>query len=274
MSRPNGRGFIEVSYKYKQNSQFKKVWVCVEQIIRIFQIVHTKRLKKLRVIELRSLISEFLKNVKRIFGIHLTPKLHYSTHYATVCERMGSLSDMSMIRMEAKHRMLKNVAQQTNNFKNINKTLAISHQESMCTKGNNFGDILSFTNRKKITLSFLRRYVNLNELGIIDEDDLCEFKRCTYNSISFEREKVFCYKSLFYELMIIFVVNSTIYFVAKELVYLGVDSFSQSMMVEPSDQQFELIKFDEIEHKKCHPMKSIDDKQFVLMDDIELLYEM
>lgn len=62
---------------------------------------------------------------------------------------MGPIALMSMMRFEAKHKFFKKAAQRTNNFININKSLAISHQEEMCTKGNNFRDIFIFTNRKK-----------------------------------------------------------------------------------------------------------------------------
>lgn len=53
------------------------------------------------------LVLNFLLNVKEIYKISLTPKLHYLTHYVTVLERMGSLALLSMMRFEAKHSELK-----------------------------------------------------------------------------------------------------------------------------------------------------------------------
>lgn len=65
-----------ILYKYRNNNAFRKVWVCVKQVIRIFQMVHTIRFKSSMLNELKSLISDFLANVKEIYNIALTPKLH------------------------------------------------------------------------------------------------------------------------------------------------------------------------------------------------------
>lgn len=263
-----------ILYQYQNNTAFRKIWICVQQVIRIFQMVHTMRFKKSMVNELRSLISEFLVNVKEIYQIALTPKLHYLTHYATILEKMGSLALMSMIRFEAKHSELKKIAQRTKNFININKTIAISHQESMCMKGNNFKDNFSYSNREKISISFLEKYVELNSV-MLDPNKIFEIRCMKCNSFTFEREKVFSHESLLYKIEIVLELDSVIYFAAQKLDFLGIDDFTQSVKIKfPSEQCLSLIKFDLIEHKKCYPIKSMESKNFVIMDDLELMYDM
>lgn len=263
-----------ILYQYQNNIAFCKVWICVQQMIRIFQMVHTMRFKKSMKNELERLISEFLVNVKEIYQIALTPKLHYLTHYATILEKMGSLALMSMMRYEAKHCELKKIALRTKNFININKTIAISHQENMCVKGNNFKDNFSYSKRQKICVSFLKQCVVLGCIKLYPNKSF-EIGCMKYNSFTFEREKVFTHESSLYKIEIVLELDSVIYFASQELDFLGIDSFTQSVMVKcSSDQQFTLIKFDMIAHKKSYPIKCIDDKNFVIIDDLELMYDM
>lgn len=103
-----------------------------------------------------------------------------------------------------------------------------------------------------------------------------EIGSMAYNGLTFESEKVFSHKSALYMIYIILEIDSEIFLFAKEVIFLGIDDFSQSMKIERgiiSIEQLHIIKFDEVEHKKCYPIKSIEDKNFVIIDDVELSYE-
>lgn len=264
-----------ILYKYRVNNVFREVWICVQQVIRIYQMVHTLKFKKLMLNDLKDLISDFLKNVKEIFKITLTPKLHYLTHYATILERMGSIALLSMLRFEAKHSELKKIAQRTNNFRNINKTIAITHQESMCIKGNNLKDIRLITKREKIDVDFLTKFVDLNCIIIENDNAIFSIGCMTYNSFTFKRDKVFTCQSILYKIVLVLEINSIIFFAAEKLEVHGIDDFTQSIMIKlSSDPQFDLIEFESIEHKKSYPIKSIEDANFVIIDDLELLYDL
>lgn len=264
-----------ILYKYRNNDIFRKVWICVGQVIRIYQMVHTLKFKKSMLNEFKNLISDFLMNVKDIFKITLTPKLHYLTHYATILERMGSLALLSMIRFEAKHSELKKIAQRTNNFRNINKTIAVSHQEIMCIKGNNLKDICLTTKREKIDVDFLTKFVDLNWIDVENDNELYSIGCMTYNSFTFKRDQVFTYRSTLYKIVLVLEINSTICFAAEKLEMHGIDDFSQSIVIKlSSDQPLDLIEFESIEHKKSYPIKAIEDANFVIIDDLELIIDL
>lgn len=259
-----------ILYQFHTNTEFKKVWVCMQQLIQIFQIVHSTRLTDKILLELKSLIPAFLGNIKLHFAISLTPKLHYMLHYLTVIEKMGPIALMSMIRLEAKHKFFKVAAKRTNNFINISKSLAISHQEDMCRKGNNFRDICSFTNRKKSNEAWKK------DMKIKKSSEVFEIGRMTFNGQIFEREKAFSHQSTLYMIFTILEIDSEINLVAKKLVYLGIDDFSQSVKVEHSEfsiDQLNIIKFNDVKYKKCYPLKCLDENDFIIIDDMELLYE-
>lgn len=260
-----------ILYKYRNNSEFRKVWICVQQIIRIFQMVHTLKFKKTMLNELKDLISDFLKNLKEIFKIALTPKLHYLTHYATVMEKMGSLTYMSMMRYEAKHSELKKIAQRVKNFRNINKTIAISHQEAMCIKGNNLKDVFLFTKREKINVNFLTKFVDMNSIKV-DENRIFTIRCMTYNSFAFKRDKIFAHQSSLYKIILVLEMDTTIFFASQKVEIIGIDNFSQSIKIKWTlDERFDLIKFEMIDHKKSYVIKTIEDETFVIIDDLDLM---
>lgn len=62
-------------------------------------------------------------------GDTLKPKHHYLEPYSHLIRCFGHLVSVWTIRFEAKHRFFKQVARQTNNFRNIALTLANKHQQ-------------------------------------------------------------------------------------------------------------------------------------------------
>ena len=64
-------------------------------------------------------------------GFRLHPKHHYVEHYPTLVKCFGPLVHVWTMRFEAKHRFFKRVVHDTQNFKNVLKTLAIRHQYMM-----------------------------------------------------------------------------------------------------------------------------------------------
>lgn len=110
--------------KFEHNVHVKKVWSCIVSLLRIFQIIHSGNINETLLKELEQCVSDHLKSLKDLFEVGLIPKHHFLIHYANIIRLMGPLIHSSMIRFEAKHTVLKNIARRTNNFLNINKTLA------------------------------------------------------------------------------------------------------------------------------------------------------
>ena len=81
---------------------------------------------------LRAKIADHLQLYKDTFNMSLTPKQHFLVHYARSVRTLGPLNAFSCIRFEAKHKELKRMANTSNNFKNIAKTVAKKHQMKQC----------------------------------------------------------------------------------------------------------------------------------------------
>ncbi|XP_061568422.1 uncharacterized protein LOC133422444 [Cololabis saira] len=78
---------------------------------------------------LQSKIQDHREKLKEAFpDFTLRPKHHYIEHYPDLVRRFGPLVHLWTMRFEGKHRFFKRVVHDTQNFKNVLKTLANKHQ--------------------------------------------------------------------------------------------------------------------------------------------------
>lgn len=77
---------------------------------------------------------EHLSGMVNDFKARLKPKHHHFLHCPTVIRQMGPIRLMWMMKYDAKHKFFTDEAKKTNNFVNITKTLADSHQAYMCNQ--------------------------------------------------------------------------------------------------------------------------------------------
>lgn len=116
--------------KYEHNVHLKKIWPCVTSLLDIFHIVHSTSIDNPMLEELQECVKQHLEMVVLLFEAGLIPKLHFMIHYANIIRMMGPIIYMSMIRFDAKHTDFKKFVRTTNNFMNINKTLAVKHNQN------------------------------------------------------------------------------------------------------------------------------------------------
>lgn len=97
-----------------------------EIVVLVVAPVHTQETiayLDIKVLEHRQRLRELIP------GETLKPKHHYLEHYPHLIMCFGPLVGVWTIRFEAKHSFFKQVARHTNNFRNIEITLATKHQQ-------------------------------------------------------------------------------------------------------------------------------------------------
>lgn len=129
-----------ILYCYKDDEKLKKVWICVEYLLKITQIIYSLKIDESDLTELEKLIETYLENLMELFGVHLTSKHHNMTHYTSEIRDKGPLKRFSMMRYEAKHHELKTCIGDSNNFMNLTKTIAQRHQQMMPIKQDTYAD--------------------------------------------------------------------------------------------------------------------------------------
>lgn len=101
----------------------------------VVQIAYSHTINEESLVHLQSNVELRLKSIQEYFGVELIPKHHNLLHLATLIRRMGLVLFLYMMRKESKHKVLKSC-----NFRNINKTIAIMHQQTISTNRHTYKD--------------------------------------------------------------------------------------------------------------------------------------
>lgn len=259
--------------KYEQNVHVKKVWPCLTYLLRVFQIVHSEFIDEPLLRDLEECVSNHLKLIKELFKVDLIPKHHFMTHYGNVIRQMGPLVHMSMMRFEAKHTFFKNVARHTNNFVNINKTLATKAQQHSASSENTFCDKITHSKEKPVNIEFIKSHFDPPILShVLNSSNCYELNSFSFNAYKYERRSILSHQKCLYEIEMILLTDTQFFFVAKKMDLLGNHAFSQSIEVnKPESQNYSLIAFEKLLHKKPYSCKFIDARQFVIVDSKDIL---
>lgn len=221
-----------ILYKFKDNIHLKEVWNCLKWLLRIFQIANSEVIDEAMLRELEECVSNHLESLKQLFNVNLIPKHHFMLHYANIIRMVGPLIHMSMIRFDAKHTVFKQIVRNTNNFVNINKTLATKHQQILATNKNTFCDQITHSKEKRIDLDFVKANYNRAIASHVLNSSICsEIDSFSFNSYRYERGSIILYKNQMYEIEMIMLSDSNFLFVAAQLEFLGIHEYSQSLEV-------------------------------------------
>lgn len=259
--------------KFEQNTQLKKVWPCVTLLLRVIHIAQTETIDNDLLNELRECVTNHLNLLIELFNVHLHPKHHFMIHYAHIIELMGPLYATSMFRFEAKHKCFKTFARNTHNFVNINKTLAVKHQQQLASRKNSFRDSIVHTKSKPINMAFIRSHFDSTIQSHVMNNRSCfEIESFSLNAYIYDRGSIILYNKSLFEVEMILYTNEKFFFIAKKMNYLGIDDFSQTLKIKKCDvSSFSLISFDDLTHMKSYASKFIEKNQFVIIDNRDIL---
>lgn len=259
--------------RFEENVHLQKVWPSVKSLLRVFQIVFSESINEILLTDLEKCVSQHLQCIKELFNVNLIPKHHFMVHYANVIRKMGPLLGTCMLRPEAKHTFFKTIARNTNNFVNINKTLAISHQQKLATNENTFRDKFHHTKPKKVNIDFIRTTFDDTVLSyFLNYLETFELESLSYNSCKFERGSIILYNRHLYEIEMVLLTSNSYFFVVSKLVFLGLDEFSQSLKVNKSNSsEYSIVVFNDLSHKKAYCSKFVEKNQFIIIDNTDIL---
>lgn len=259
--------------KYKFNEHLKSVWVCVSSLIKIFQFAYSEIIDEIMLNDFSKIILIHLENMKKIFDLQLKPKHHFLTHYPTIVRMMGPLNSMSMIRYEAKHKFFKSIAKRTNNFVNINSTLATAHQRHICIKKRIFYNDVSFSRERVISLKVIEdKFGRIPNLQNTFTSTIFEIYWLKLNIFKYDYGTIIVHGKNLCKIEKIIRHNSQTYFICCQLKFLGLDEFSRSIETEYHDpMNHQIIELGNLCHRKPYSAISIDNRRFIIIDNYDVL---
>lgn len=259
--------------KYEHDVHVKKIWPCVTTLLDIFQIVYSEVIDEADLIELEERVAMHLKLLKEILNTELIPKHHFMTHYPNIIRMMGPLIHMSMFRFDAKHTDLKKFVRNTKNTINLNKTIAIKHQQSLANGENSFSDNFFYSKQKEVKIGDIEQKYDQQILShIINSAESFEIGTFSFNSYKYRRGSIISFQKSLLEIETILLTDGQLFIVAKKLEFLEIHGFSRSIKVrKPNESLSVLIKYTDIEHKKPYCCKFVDQDRFIIIDSRDIL---
>lgn len=261
-------GFI--LHKYRKDNTVKKAWKCVESLQNIVQICYSSEIKKADVKNLEQYISKHLQSIIDILKLQLIPKHHLLTHYPSIILEMGPVCHMSMLRFESKHKSLKNIAKQGNNWINITKTISTRNQAELIFNGFTYCDEIDCG---KITTINMEKLIELEQealANIADKNELiCEVQWLNCNNFTYRKNSAVLHEHFFYEIDRILVVEDKYFLLCSRFHVVEFDNFTHSYILEKFKPSIKLaIFFDDLNLKKPHDIKIFEGKSFIFAETL------
>lgn len=260
-----------IIWKYREHPKLKLVWRCVTSLLRVIELVESLETSDSQLKIMRIEIRIHLEEVKRCFKELFKPKQHFVEHYPTISTIIGPVDHISMMRFEAKHQQLKQIVNKTKNFIDINKTIAISHQQSLCLKGFTYKDHTETSLRRVISLELFSKHQNLFENFRYTQKNIFEIKYFHFNNYVYRHGLIFIHNSNLFLIETLFSVEKEILLLAQKMDLVGFDDFSNCIKVkEAPSQEVHLIRFEEIENKKTYDKFLAENVIYVIGATVDL----
>lgn len=245
-----------IFYEYRDDSRFADVWSIMGCLLRITQTIYSKKISERDLISLEEDIFTFVHTYKTKLYRNITPKIHFMIHYPNVIRQMGPPIHMSMIRFESKHKHLKDLVKQNNNFQNILLSIAMKHQEKLVAVKNSFQDKSETGAQKKVNNVDFLKFKNIPQFQFADSSTIKTTKWFLFNGYRYKQGILISYNNFLNEIRDILLVHDEIYFVCVQHEIVEFNTFLNSFQIRQRETDpLTLVQFYALKNKKPYSKK-------------------
>lgn len=256
-----------ILYKFRNHSQLTQIWQIIESLLRIVEIIYSDEITDSDLDVLNEMIHIHLEGIKT-HGMNLLPKHHFMLHYAPIIRSLGPLVTMNMIRYESKHKVFKDIAKNTHNYKNINKTLALSHQKSLCVNGFTYKQSVVNGKTSPMNKNFAKKYENYLKYDFgTDVINVEEIQWLRIGNYQYRKDLLIIHRGFLYQMKNILVYKNRYYFMSNRFEVAKFERSLNSFQIHETTAE-DLIQFSELKILKTYEMKSIESKKYVIADTL------
>lgn len=258
-----------ILFKFRENSKLQDLWLCFQSFLRMVEILYSPAITELNLCTYIDMTHTFLEGIKKL-GKKFIPKLHFFLHFPRTIRLNGPLVHMSMMRYESKHKVFKDFRKTTNNFKNINKTLAIKHQKLSSRMGFTYVD--NVENGAPIPLDddsiSKHAHILAHTFGEAIEK-VRKIKWLRMNNYEYRPDLLILYENSLFQIQQILMNGNHYFFLSRRYNSMDFNSFVNSFEVVETTELV-LISFSDLKYCKSYEMKSIESVNYVTADTLEL----
>lgn len=258
-----------ILYKFREDPNLEQIWPCIVSLLRIVEIMFSSEITEYDLSTLNEIIHTLLEGIKKE-NIKFIPKLHFMLHYASKIRSNGPLVHMSMARYESKHKVFKDFCKTTSNFKNINKTLAVKHQELLCTSGFTYIDDIGKSSPVPLDDDLIFNHENLlvNTFGT-EVSKVNQIKRLRVNNYQYRRNLLISHKSSLHQIQNISISANRYYLLCKQFDCVSFNSFLNSFEIVESSL-YTLLDLSDLKNAKSYEINCIQSAYFVKAESLVL----
>lgn len=174
-----------------------------------------------------------------------------------------------MLRYEAKHQQLKEYTSNTKNFKNINKSVALKHQEMLALKKFTYVDAFSsgVMTKPNDTLKF---YISNNLYCSCDSIQEIDWFR--YNHFEYRKNFMIIFGHYLHQIQNILVIDGKKYFLTYKCRIESFDSYLHSFKIEEiNNSELILIDFNSLKYFKTHEIQKLNQTDYIIIENLEMV---
>lgn len=261
-----------ILYKYKDNEAVENVWILVETLLKITQTVYSAKIDKDDLNNLKDNVKLHLKKFMEIFDSSLKFKQHNMLHFVSIIIAMGPLLWYSMKRYEAKHKELKGCIGDSNNFRNLTKTISERHQQIMSIKENTYTDHYEHAKiMKSINTDFLSFHKDIIQKALKNNEEIFEIKWINYNSFRYAKGLFVQFTDGLYQIEKVLLNENEYYFFCVRFCVLEYSNFLNSIKIKKFEPNlFKMIKFSSLENKTVFEAKVLNEENYIILETLDL----
>lgn len=176
------------------------------------------------------------------------------------------------MRYENKHKVFKTFANRTNNFIDINRTLATKHQELLCSTGFTYRDNIECGKLNRLPEEYISNNKQILEKVIkIFSANTFETKWLVCNDYQYRKCLLILHEDFLYEIIDILCLNYRYFFKTKQWIFVEFNEFLNSFQIQENEfVDYILIDFETLTNKKSYEKKAIEKTIFVIADTLDL----
>lgn len=240
---------------FRNDPRLKDSWTGINLLLKIVRICYSSMITKDNNSELKQLVCHYLESVKKCYDCTLKPKEHFMTHYSEIIDRSGPLVNMSTLKYEMKHKELTNTMKNSNNFKNVTKSMAEKIQLRNVFR-NLYTDQIHHTVLKKIDQQLSQQYSCLLD-SFENIASIETTKNLHFNSDFFEKGLILKHYSSYFEIEHILKIEGHFFFICYEYDRVEFNEFLVCLEIKKSSCEVpHIIKHSELNYKKTHEKKN------------------
>lgn len=253
---------------FRNDIRVKHVWILVESLLRIMQTFYSRKVNEEQLVALEIAVSTFLSKFREKFEDTITIKMHLLLHYPNIIREMGPIVHMSSMRLESKHKSLKELLSSSFNHQNIPFSIATKHQEQLAHKKNTYIDELTTGKKTIMTECDLQNY---DFLQAFKDTKCCKTLWVEYNGFRYNENVMIVSEKYLLEIREILLINDRVHFVCIVYEAQYFDDFFNSFKIQCSNNSlFKLIDFESLENKKPYEKKQIKNDLYILDETLDL----